>query len=486
MSRRADGSSPVEFEAVVSATTSRDMESLLTLPTPIDRSAKKRLQYEKIRRMHQQISSAKREETGDGGLEPAGTRGQNATEIITSLAEHELETPITPKSRNNGIESPRPAVLRSNSSSERTPSPGQQSMEVSLVRDPNPIVMGDNVDQYYPHQPAPPPPPPPVPRATTVVHPSQQRPLTSQRLPPLPPQQTQKQQGQQRPAVARPEQTQDASDNQRQSPPPPPPLPPRKQQVQGHRRSSPNQTSVNSVDTDRATIGTTGSNESYENLVLVFDGILQSQIQKHGEVHELVANAYRNLGMVHAKHAADVVSKENAGEAAAHSFPLQRQSRAKALACYQASARISRDVYGPLHPSVAVSLVRIGLLLLESGQYENAVVTFKEALRVRLAVYGTTHRLVANVWNNLGLCSVYLMNFAEGKQYFEAALEIQRKVIEEEGKQTDQDRLELADTLFNLGGLYIEWIRQKGSNTLLAVEAENIFVEALKVRAERN
>jgi len=42
--------------------------------------------------------------------------------------------------------------------------------------------------------------------------------------------------------------------------------------------------------------------------------------------------------------------------------------------------------------------------------------------------------------------------------------------------------LELADTLFNIGGLCLEWIRRQGPDARRAVDAENAFAEALEVR----
>jgi hypothetical protein len=47
-------------------------------------------------------------------------------------------------------------------------------------------------------------------------------------------------------------------------------------------------------------------------------------------------------------------------------------------------------------------------------------------------------------------------------------------------------QLELADTLFNIGGLCLEWIRQKGPDLRRAVDAEEAFAEALEVRKKRS
>lgn len=131
------------------------------------------------------------------------------------------------------------------------------------------------------------------------------------------------------------------------------------------------------------------------------------------------------------------------------------------------------------HDSFLVSLVRIGLLLLESKQYQNALTTFKEALRLRMCSLGSQHRLVANVYNNMGLCCVHLDRFEEAKSCLEAAALIHRRVLQTE--KCSRYYLELADTLFNLGGLCLEWIRKDGFIMETAKIAEECFEEVLVV-----
>ena len=205
--------------------------------------------------------------------------------------------------------------------------------------------------------------------------------------------------------------------------------------------------------------------------------------------HPAVASAHHNLGTVHAKRAAALPADSAA----------QRQARAAALECFQAAARTARDSLGPVHPNVAVSLVRIGFLLLQSRQYPAAVVTFQEALRIRIAHYGPRHGLVANLHNNLGVCYMHLAKFAAGLSELQQALAIQRHVVREEQRQQQQQELvsssskkktselwvrllELADTLFNIGGLCLEWIRRQGPDVRRAQDAEDAFRETLEVR----
>jgi tetratricopeptide (TPR) repeat protein len=213
-------------------------------------------------------------------------------------------------------------------------------------------------------------------------------------------------------------------------------------------------------------------NGEYENSLTVLNHILKVQQERYGEVHPANAGIYHNMGTVHAKRASAIATAAGESE--------QRHCRAQAVSCFQAAARIARDSLGPTHPNVAVSLVRIGLVLLESRQYQNALLTFKEALRLRMCAFGPQHRLVANVYNNMGLCCAQIGSYKEAKEYLDAAISIQRNLAQDVG--TDQELLELADTLFNLGGLNMEWIRQEGPAASRVNEAESCFTEVLQVR----
>lgn len=207
-----------------------------------------------------------------------------------------------------------------------------------------------------------------------------------------------------------------------------------------------------------------------------FKQVLKVYIEEHGEAHPLTASAYHNLGTVHTKCAGELP------ENTLH----QRHCREKALQCFQAAARSARDcpTLGPNHPNVAVSLVRIGFLLLQSRQYKNAVITFEEALRIRTENYGFNHGLVANLFNNLGVCHMHLQQFSEGQKHLQQALVIQKELLIQEGDDSNTAFLELADTLCNIGGLNLEWIRRQGPDARHALDAESAFVEAIELRSK--
>lgn len=221
----------------------------------------------------------------------------------------------------------------------------------------------------------------------------------------------------------------------------------------------------------------------YDLALTAFEQVLASYKEMHGDTHPLVASTYHNLGMVHSKRAALLL------DGTFH----QNHCRQQSLECFQAAARTGRDSLGPNHPNVAVSLVRIGFLLLQARQYQNAFVTFREALRIRLEHFGkdTPHSLVANLYNNLGVCKMHMCQYKEGSSLLKTALGIQRNVLRIKRKEPDVSRselrnclLEIADTLCNLGGLYLEWIRQQGPDPRNATEAEASFAEALEVSFE--
>ena len=213
-------------------------------------------------------------------------------------------------------------------------------------------------------------------------------------------------------------------------------------------------------------------NGEYDMALSAFSQVLKVYLELYGRAHPLTASAYHNLGTVHSKRAGLLLDNTE----------YQRRCREQALKCFQAAARSARDAIqlGPNHPNVAVSLVRIGFLLLQSRQYQSAAVTFQEALRIRQQHYGHSHALVANLFNNLGVCHMHLQDFPLGRNFLQQALNIQRQLVAYD--ENDAAELELADTLCNIGGLCMEWIRQQGPDSRHSLDAESTFLEALEIR----
>ena len=133
----------------------------------------------------------------------------------------------------------------------------------------------------------------------------------------------------------------------------------------------------------------------YDIALVLLGRVLDIYQTQHGPRHPLVASAYHNLGMVHAQRS-DLLLEGTL---------QQTHVRQQALECFQRAARTARDSLGKNHPNVAVSLVKIGFLLLQARQFDPALVTFEEALRIRAIHYASNphHPLIANLHNNIGM-----------------------------------------------------------------------------------
>lgn len=238
----------------------------------------------------------------------------------------------------------------------------------------------------------------------------------------------------------------------------------------------------------------------YDIALVLLGRVLDIYQKQHGARHPLVASAYHNLGMVHAQRA-DILLEGTL---------QQTHVRQQSLECFQRAARTARDSLGKNHPNVAVSLVKIGFLLLQARQFNPALITFEEALRIRTVHYASNphHPLIANLHNNigtwndtkylvppanahifiLGVAHLHLQNFSESKDSLTRALNIQRHNLRvKRMKCTREDLrarlLEVADTLANLGGLGLEWLRQDGTNEKVMWEAESHLAESLEIRS---
>mmetsp|Transcript_2525 Transcript_2525/g.3722 ORF Transcript_2525/g.3722 Transcript_2525/m.3722 type:complete len:1222 (+) Transcript_2525:77-3742(+) len=218
----------------------------------------------------------------------------------------------------------------------------------------------------------------------------------------------------------------------------------------------------------------------FDSALNLFKRILIRYHSKYGEYHPLVAATYHNLGIVHSKRA-DLIAEDKKFQ--------QLRVRQKALLCFQAAARAARDSLGREHPNVAISLVKIGFLHLSSQQYHTALLTFREALRIRKINFaGKPHLLIANLHNNLGICHLHLKQFKDSNKHFCKALQIQRQILEAGKIEYTRDELrvrllELADALENLGGLSLEWLQQASPPTDIKLAADSQLAESIAIRS---
>ena len=131
-------------------------------------------------------------------------------------------------------------------------------------------------------------------------------------------------------------------------------------------------------------------------------------------------------------------------------------------------------------------------------QFENALVTFEEALRVRIASLGLDHALVSKIQNNIGVTCLQMESYADAGEAFHSALTIQRRVLSRLSRDCSEGhvrkdflqraKLELADTLCNIASLNLKWADTerlaKTRQLSLLDESISTFEEALQIRLE--
>mmetsp|Transcript_19910 Transcript_19910/g.30122 ORF Transcript_19910/g.30122 Transcript_19910/m.30122 type:complete len:1296 (-) Transcript_19910:1057-4944(-) len=220
---------------------------------------------------------------------------------------------------------------------------------------------------------------------------------------------------------------------------------------------------------------------NFDDALEIFSDLLQCQKSLLGHAHPLVASTHHNIGVVHTKCASKASRMEE-----------EELFNILAIKSFRKAASIARKTLGS-HPNVAVSLVRIGLILLQVGQYDDAVVTFQECLRIRQKAFGDKHPLVAKVYNNLGVAYLHVYDYERGLKAFESAKNIQRQSLKKLLSQCGDDlevyqvELILADTLSNIGSICLDWIEFDKNITQINLleKALQSFDESLAIRERR-
>ncbi len=132
---------------------------------------------------------------------------------------------------------------------------------------------------------------------------------------------------------------------------------------------------------------------------------------------------------------------------------LRSEKYHEALASFQKAVRIRKGSIGRDHADVAVSLVKVGIAQLLLHQFDEALLTFREALSIRRHSMGHLHPSTARIYNNIGCVHVEFNEMREARRAFEAALDVQRNAL---CYEPDSGPLLFgtATTLCNLGYLY--------------------------------
>ena len=152
---------------------------------------------------------------------------------------------------------------------------------------------------------------------------------------------------------------------------------------------------------------------------------------KHGELHQTIGSTLHNIGIV----------------------LLRSEKYNDALESFEKAVRIRKGSIGRDHADVAVSLVKVGITQLLLHRFDEALLTFREALSIRRHALGHLHPSTARIYNNIGCVHVEFNEIREARRAFEAALDVQRNAM---CYEPDSGPLLFgtATTLCNLGYLY--------------------------------
>ena len=163
----------------------------------------------------------------------------------------------------------------------------------------------------------------------------------------------------------------------------------------------------------------------------MFQTLLSAHRSKHGELHHLIGSTLHNIGIV----------------------LLRSEKYEDALESFEKAVRIRKGSIGRDHADVAVSLVKVGISQLLLHKFDNALLTFREALSIRRHALGHLHPSTARIYNNIGCVHVEFNEMREARRAFEAALDVQRNAM---CYEPDSGPLLFgtATTLCNLGYLY--------------------------------
>ena len=132
-------------------------------------------------------------------------------------------------------------------------------------------------------------------------------------------------------------------------------------------------------------------------------------------------------------------------------------------------------------PDISANLIKIGISLLTAKQFNESILTFKEALRIRQKRCGYDHPLVAKIHNNLGVAYLNLGRYEEGLASFQNALNshnnaLQMVIDSDDTKKDDylvkKFDLEIADMLCNVGSVCLDWLDKDPTATKLEEKAK--------------
>lgn len=163
----------------------------------------------------------------------------------------------------------------------------------------------------------------------------------------------------------------------------------------------------------------------YSRALSIYEPALEYSLKHYGEMHNITATLYNNIGMVYK-------ALENHTEALEYNI--------KAL-------EIRKKVCGEEHIDTAKSYNNIGSVYKALGNYLEALEYNFKALEIQQKVCGEEHNDTAVSYNNIGLVYKALGNYSEALTYLHKSLEIHKKIFGDE-------HIYIAISLNNMGMVY--------------------------------
>jgi len=108
------------------------------------------------------------------------------------------------------------------------------------------------------------------------------------------------------------------------------------------------------------------------------------------------------------------------------------------------------------HPSIAIILYNIGMVYLEIGDDNTALLYYKETLREEIATLGKNHEDIAVTFEHIGYVYQQRGEIDKAIKYFVNALEIYKTNPNKNSLSSSKHDLLIAQTLNNIGNLYLQ------------------------------
>ena len=98
----------------------------------------------------------------------------------------------------------------------------------------------------------------------------------------------------------------------------------------------------------------------------------------------------------------------------------------EAMSAYTTTLQILTDMFGPIHPVVAVSLQKIGVMYWKRGRYEKSLSTLSDSLQILVQCLGQGHPDSVETVISIGMVHLSRGDYEAAMEFFQVALETQK------------------------------------------------------------